>query len=313
MEGIMKSKKTSLITIILAVTIIIYIAATLLFCYKTKPEVTSGEFPFTITYEYKGETKTLSGVLKCEFSGSNTIHGQHQRFWHQEVIYDNPENLEYPFVVDQNEELQTTLSIHENMDAGYFMGDPLKKDYYQSCGFDSVEPCISYYDYKNDIFLENADSAEILEILDFKIVDATYPEPVENRFSFSGIRYQADNIIIFVGIMLVFFLFCLIFVRKDQGYRYSKLDKFGIFFNFLVGIGAVPIITFLCMLFGIVESDIEIIDQIIYNIPSFVVLCLTLSVVLRRKGHAKAGFLIQFVGIAPFVLIFILEAIFRFH
>lgn len=309
----MKTKNPSSATVFLAITVIVYIAATLLCCYTTKPEIATGEFPFSITYEYRGDTKTLSGILKCVYSGSYTVHGRHHRYWNGEVIYDNPENIEDPFVIEQNDDLQTTLSLYENMDAGYFMGDPLRKDYYKDHGLGRVAPRVAYYDYKNEIFLEDADPDEIPESAGFRIIDFIYAEPVKNSFSFSGIRYKADNIILFDAILLVFFLLSLIFVRKNKEYRYSILDKFGIVLNFLVGIFAVPFITFICMMFGIVESDIEMVDQIIYNIPPITILCLALSVIFRRKGHPKTGFFIQFGGIASFVLVLVLEAIFRFH
>ena len=64
-----------------------------------------------------------------------------------------------------------------------------------------------------------------------------------------------------------------------------------------------------CMLFGIVESNVELINQITYNIPSIAILCLALSVVFRRKGFSKTGFFIQFGGILPFVLVFVLDAL----
>ena len=306
----MKNKKFSLTMIFLAVTMIAYIAATVIFCYKTKPEITSGEFPFSITYEYKGETKTLSGVMQCEFSGSSTIHGVHERYWSQDVIYDNPENLENPFVIEQNDELQTTLSLHENMHAGYFMGDPLYKDYYENFGYEGVEPRVAYYDYNNENFLEDANEEEIPDSIGFKIIDYTYAEPIENSFSFAGVRYEADNVIIFVAIMLVFLILCVIFVRKDKEVKYSSLDKIGIVFNFVIGILAVPFISFMCMMYGIVESHIELINQFTYTIPSITILCLALSVVFRRKGYTKTGFFIQFGGIIPFVCIFIPGAMF---
>lgn len=309
MKNTVKTKKLTVAMILLAITIVAYIVASVLFCYTTKPEVTKGEFPFSITYEYKGETKTLSGVLECEYSGSSTIHGEHNRYWKQDVIYDNPENVEEPFVIDHNDEQQITLSLHENMYAAYFMGDPLYKDHYRSYGLERVEPCVSYYDYKNDIFLDDGNQDEILESIGLEIVDFTYAEPIENSFSFAGIKYDADNVLIFVAILLAFFLLCLIFVRKDKEYRDSKLDKVGIVFNVLVGIFAVPFITISCMLFGIVESHIELINQIIYNIPSITILCLALSVVFRRKGYSKTGFFIQFGGILPFVLVFALDAV----
>jgi hypothetical protein len=304
----MKTGKLGLAMIFLAITLIVYLAATVLFCYTTKPAVSEGEFPFSITYEYQGETKTLSGVLKCAYSGSYTIQGEHHRYWNEEIIYDNPENVEQPFVIAHSDETETTLSLHENMYAGYFMGDPLHEDYYIKYGRGSVEPRVAYYDYKNEIILENANQDEIPESIGFKIIDYTYAEPIENSFSFSGIQYEADNVVIFVAILLVFFLLCLIFVRKDKEYRYSKLDKFGIVLNVLAGIFAVPFITILCMMFGLVESRVELINQITYNVPSIAILCLALSVVFRRKGFSKTGFFIQFGGILFFILILVLDA-----
>ena len=305
----MKTKKLSLTMIFLVITMTAYIVATVLFCYTTKPAISTGEFPFAITYEYKGETKTLSGVLKCEFSNSWTIHGEHGRYWEGEVIYDNPDNVEYPFIIEQNDEQQTTLSVHEHMYAGYFMGDPLHKDYYKDYGMEDVAPYVAYYDYKNEVFLEDAAPDEIPESLGLRIMDYTYAEPIENSFSFSGIRYEADNVMIFIGISTVFFLLCLIFVRRDKAYTYSKLDKFGIFFNFLVGIFVVPFVSIICIMFGLVESRVELINQITYNVPSIAILCLAFSVVFRRKGYSKAGFFVQFGGIFPFVLILVLDTI----
>ena len=305
----MKTKKLSSTMIFLAITIIAYVAASVFFCYTTKPEVTTGEFPFSLTYEYKGETKTLSGVYKCEYSGSSTIHGEHNRYWNGEAKYENSENVKEPYVVEHNDELQTTLTVQENMWAGYFMGDPLHKDYYTEYGLDGVEPHVDYYDYKNDIALDEENKDEILESIGFKIVDFTYAEPIENSFSFSGISYEADNITIFVAISIVFLRLCLIFVRKDKELQYSKLDKAGIILNFIVGALAVPFITVFCMSFGIVGSNAEIINQITYNIPSLAIICLGLSVSLRRKGFSKSGFIVQFGGILPFVIVLISEAL----
>ena len=59
----MKTKKISTVKILLLVVMVVHLAATLIFCYETKPEVAEGQFPFSITYEYKGETGTLSGIL----------------------------------------------------------------------------------------------------------------------------------------------------------------------------------------------------------------------------------------------------------
>ena len=306
----MKIKKLSLTIVFFVITVIAYVAASLHFCYTTKPEITNHEFPFSITYEYKGETKTLSGIFECEYSGSSTIHGEHRRYWEGESKYINPINPENPHIIEENEEMQTVLAIQEDMYAGYFMGDPMYKNHYSDLGFDVAEPYIEYYDYKNNISLNDENRDEILESIGFKLIDYTYAEPIENSFSFSGIQYEADNVTIFIGILFVFFILCLIFVRKDKEYQYTKLDKIGIGLNFLVGIVVVPFTSVVCMLFGLVESNIELVNQITYNTPPFAILCLALSVVFRRKGFSKPGFYIQFGGIALFLLILVLDVIF---
>ena len=301
----MKTKKFFLPSIFIAVTIIAYIAATLIFCYTTKPEVTKGEFPFSVTYEYKGETKTLSGVYQCEYSGSYTIWNEHNRYWDGESIIEYDGEYEIPNVVYSDETM--TLSVYENLVAGYFMGDPLYSDWYANYGDENPHPHIEYYDYANDISLNDENREEIFEKIGFKIIDYTYPEPIKNSFSFSGIRYEADNVIIFVAISLLFLLACLIFVRKDKEYKYSNLDISGIVLNFLIGILAVPFITTICIFFGIVESGVEIIDQTIYNVPSLTIMCLALSIVFRRKEFPKTGFFIQFGGILIFLIFLLLD------
>ena len=303
----MKTKKFLLPSIFLALTIVAYIVASLIFCYTTKPEVTRGEFPFSITYEYKGEQKTLSGVLKCEFLGSKTVLGEHSRFWNEETIYDNSENIEHPYIVDRSETL--TLSVQDHMYAGYFMGDPLHQDYYEKYGSGMVEPYVDYYDYVNDITLDEENKDEILEAIGFRFIEFSYPEPIENSFSISGVRYSGDNVMIFVAILLVFLLLCLIFVRKDKEYQYSTFDKIGIALNFVIGFVSLPFITLVCAFSEIVGSSTGFLDQMTFTIPPFAMLCLALSIVFRRKGLSKTGFFIQFAGILLFAILILSDLI----
>ena len=298
----MKTKKFVILAVLLAGLLIAYAAFSVIFCYNTKPAVSEGEFPFSITYEYLGETKTISGVYSCKFEGSRTISGQHDRYWNGEITYTEGDNFVH-------KEETKTFAVQPHMIAGYFMGDPLHRDHYQVYGLEGPEPYAEYYDYENDISITEYEQDEELAAIGFRFTDFSYAQPIENSFSFSGIKYEADNIIFFVALMLVFLIVCIIFVRKDKEYKYSYLDKSCIIVNFIVGIVAVPFIYIICSLFGLVGSRYVWIDQCIYNIPSFTILCLALSVMLRRKGYSKQGFFIQFSGILAFVLILLTDLI----
>lgn len=301
----MNKKKFLLPSVFLALTIVAYIVASVLFCYTTKPEVTSGEFPFSITYKYKDEIKTFSGVCKCEFSGSKTIGNEHDRYWDSEVVIENSGNFENDHVIAESE--HTTLGIQENMYAGYFMGDPLHKDHYAVYGEDGPTPIVEYYDYQNGIEINEENEDEVLEKIGFEIIDYTYPEPIENSFTFSGVKYEADNVTIFVAISLAFMLLCLIFVRKDKEYKYAAIDKIGICLNFIVGLIAIPFITLICIFFDLNGSGEDILSQIAYNTPAFAIICLTLSIVFRRREFGKPGFFVQFAGVALFALLLLAE------
>ena len=301
----MNMKKLKLPVIFFAVMIVAYIIASVVFCYTTKPEIKTGEFPFSITYEYKGEINKLSGVYKCEFSGSDTVHSEQRRYWESETVYDNPKNLEEPFVIDSNEEM--LICLFDNMEAGYFMGDPMYADHYINYGSVDVVPRIQYQDHKKDISYDGENAEEIYKAIGFKVIDYTYPEPIENSFSFSGVSYEADNVIIFVLITFVFLLLCLIFVRKDKEYKYSKLDNVSIFLNFIVGLAAIPFLTLICIFYDLNGAGSRPGCQFAFNIPPVAILCLALSIVFRRKGIRKTGFYIQFVGILLFGLLLLLE------
>jgi hypothetical protein len=298
----MKIKKLIFPAILLVGVLIAYAIVSVIFCYNTKPAVSEGEFPFSVTYEYLGETKTISGVYVCNFHGSETIFTEHNRYWEGEVVY-----TEGDYIVHKEE--MKTLAVQPGMEAGYFMGDPLHRDHYQVYNLEGPEPYAEYYDYKNEISITDYDQDEELAAVGFRFVDFSYAEPIENSFSFSGIEYEADNIIFFVALMLIFLIICIIFVRKDKEYKYSYLDKSCIIVNFIVGIVAVPFIYIVCTLFGIVGSAYEWIEQTIYNIPPLAILCLALSVVFRRKGFSKTGFFIQFGGILLFIMFTILDSI----
>ena len=120
----MKAKKFILPAILLAGLLIAYVILSAVSCYNTKPAVSEGEFPFSITYEYLGETNTISGVYICRFEGSQTVFSEHDRYWSGEISY-----TEGDYIIHQEE--MKTVAVQPNLEAGYFMGDPLYFDYYQ--------------------------------------------------------------------------------------------------------------------------------------------------------------------------------------
>ena len=47
-----------------------------------RPETQSGEFKYSVTYEYNGEVNTVSGIYVCEYAGlSWALDGGYSRDW----------------------------------------------------------------------------------------------------------------------------------------------------------------------------------------------------------------------------------------
>ena len=70
--------------IVVRVALLLALAFTLSGCGFTvpRPAVKSGEFNFSVTYEYKGEVNTVSGVFACEYAGTSwTLDGGYDRDW----------------------------------------------------------------------------------------------------------------------------------------------------------------------------------------------------------------------------------------
>ena len=61
----MKAKKLIFPAILLAVLLIAYVAVSFIVGYNTKPAVSEGEFPFSITYEYLGDFKKACVLMEA--------------------------------------------------------------------------------------------------------------------------------------------------------------------------------------------------------------------------------------------------------
>lgn len=293
----MKNKKLLLPIIILIVAVIASVAFSCFTGIVQKPQIEKSEFPFSITYKYNSETKTLNGTYVCEYYAGDTVGLEQIRYWNGYIKDNECDNVNYCIV---DETAEGTLYICPNIYEGYVMGDPFYEDYYSET--EPYQPYGIFYDKEG---IENTD-AETLKAHGLEIISWDYPEPIENKFVFSHISLlSGDSVLPLVLISFIALIACIIFVRRDKEITLKPIDKVSIILNFVVGIVLLPVITILSAMSDINGGGEDLIYQIIYCMPAVCVLGLALSVSLRRKGFSKSGMLVQFIGPVLFALSFI--------
>ena len=85
-----------------------------------KPAVQMREFPFSITYTYKGEQQTISGMFVAEFSPSARYLGDSPLGW---FGYIQDHDMLSPDYIHIGEDETHILSINLNLEPGWLMGD----------------------------------------------------------------------------------------------------------------------------------------------------------------------------------------------
>jgi hypothetical protein len=149
------------------------------------PTTKNASFNFSVTYEQRGEVKTISGVFVCEFTGYDfTLEGgEFVRTWDGHI--EGVENL--------HDTYYATVSVYEPEDGGevllnlgvfaaHFMGEP---DFAESV----IEPEIFVvYTSEDNLTAESwSDDAKIEDLYGIKIIDYYYDPPIENSFKYFGI------------------------------------------------------------------------------------------------------------------------------
>ena len=270
----------------------LYLTATVLLLLigygAQKPAVESREFPFSITYTYRGEQNTISGMFVAEFSPSAKYLGDSPRGW---FGYIQDHDMLSPDYIHIGEDETHSLSINLNLEAGWLMGD---SDY-------SGSICAP-----SGLAIRLADGhriteAEELGALGFRLESWEYPQPIENRFSFGGFSLSSEAVLYTSAIALVSLLLCLAFVEKDLAQPGSWMNKIGIVLNLLVAVAAFPFMLIVATLSEIL-GDTSVLQQLLYLTPALTLAGVGASVVLRRRGYALPGLLIQFIGPAVFAL-----------
>jgi hypothetical protein len=277
---------------------VIYLIATLALLFLgysvQKPKVAQQEFPFTITYSYQGETKTISDVYIGEYVRSAKYLGDDSLAWYGYIKDHNRLESDFYRIGEINGQ---AFSINLNLEPGYLMGDPK----YAGSVCQPTGVCHSF-DGTNDITV--TDPAE-LEMLGFSIVNWEYPKPIENAFSFGGISLSSEATMYTAIIAIAALLSCMILIKKDKELVYGKLDKVSIVLNVLIAIVAFPFIFIVSALSEIV-ADASVWQQILYFTPALTVLGIGASVALRRLGCKRTGFGIQFAGPLIFALLILI-------
>ena len=156
---------------ILALAIALIFVAMLTGCGVAvpRPKVKSGEFNYSVTYEYKGELKTVSGVYVCEYDGVVwwTINSDPYVNWETRLEGElNTESIPI-CTTDDGGEIFITLLLYPE----YFMGDPEYAD------FEPVARVELFYDDSQ------SDDEELIAEYGVKLVGFEYDEPIENSFS----------------------------------------------------------------------------------------------------------------------------------
>ena len=98
-------------------------------------------------------------------------------------------------------------------------------------------------------------------------------------------------------------------MKRTNSIEFGIIDKVSIVLNFVIGIVVLPFITIVSVLADINGGGTEMIYQIIYCVPAFSVLCLALSLSLRRKGFSKSSLVVQVIGPMVFVVAMVIECL----
>ena len=297
----MKNKKLLLPIIILIVAVLLSAGYGVVTGMVKQPVTKEAEFPFSITYKYNSETVTINEKYVCEFSGASPAFMSQNNFWNAYI--EGYAGSDYYFI-DETE--AGTLYICPNLYAGYLMGDPQEEGYYSED--------VLYQPYA---LLSGADGVEYTDAKTIaaqgiEIISWDYPQPIENQFVFAGISpISGDSVIPMLVIAVLALVACIIFVKREnncieRNVAYKIIDKVSLILNLVIGVVIIPAMTAVSILLNINGYGTDLIYQIIYCVPAFSVLCLALSLSLRRKGFGKSSLVIQFIGPVMFVVVMVI-------
>ena len=139
-----------------------------------RPDVKSGEFEFSVTYELHGEIKTVTGVYVCEYDGVDVpLDGVNHREWSGYIKDGVMEEIIVLEIAPDGGQVELNLVF----DPAHFMGDSYTE------GEEPFAPCITVRLVDEGLYFEN-DAKLIEEKYGAKIIGYEYDEPIKNTFGF---------------------------------------------------------------------------------------------------------------------------------
>ena len=260
-------------------------AALLIFGYGVqRPAVYRQEFPFSITYTYQGEQKTISEVFVAEHRPAAKYLGDKPLRW---FGYIQGQDLRRPDFIRVVEDEHIILSINLNLEPGWLMGDG-------ACDGGICAPTVMGIRRADGLRIQDPPA---LEALGFRLDGWVYPQPIQNRFFFGGISLSSEAVFYTSAIAIAALLLNLTFVERAD----TKQHRFGFIMNLLVIVFSFPVVMIVST-FSEILGETSALQQVLYLTPALTLTGISASLVLRRRGYGLSGFLIQFVGPAVFAL-----------
>jgi hypothetical protein len=160
------------ILILLVLTILLTCLLTSCGLTVPRPEIREGEFDFSVTYEYNGEIKTVSGVYVCAYNGMDwALDGGYYRDWTGYIQGGNTDDYVPIDIVDGDE-----IILVLNLVPDYFMDDFIE-------GYREVpKPYISVTVVDDEGLTFFHEPEEVEKICGARIISYEYAEPIENTF-----------------------------------------------------------------------------------------------------------------------------------
>lgn len=142
-----------------------------------EPEITSGEFDFSLTYELEGKTETIEGTYVCKYKGVTKAIDGVGRDW-EGYIEGHEEGSTYEIAKTED----GTVYIDLDLFADFFMSDPFFR---ANDNENEKKPSPSVYIVYNESYDNGETAYEAsgeFENETFRIVSFEYDEPIKNTY-----------------------------------------------------------------------------------------------------------------------------------